>query len=26
LELLGDVAHVESRFGLFRDGVSVRAR
>jgi hypothetical protein len=23
---LGDVAHVESRFGPFRDGVSVRAR
>jgi hypothetical protein len=26
MELLGDVAHVESRFGLFHDGVSVRAR
>jgi hypothetical protein len=24
--LLGDVAHVESRFGTFRDGVSVVAR
>jgi hypothetical protein len=24
-ELLGDVAHVESRFGLFRDGASVVA-
>jgi hypothetical protein len=22
----GDVAHVESRFGLFHDGVSVEAR
>jgi hypothetical protein len=26
MELLGDVAHVESRFGPFHDGVSVRAR
>jgi hypothetical protein len=26
MELLGDMAHVESRFGTFRDGVSVRAR
>jgi hypothetical protein len=26
MELLGDVAHVESRFGTFRDSVSVRAR
>jgi hypothetical protein len=26
MELLGDVTHVESRFGPFRDGVSVRAR
>jgi hypothetical protein len=25
-ELLGDVAHVESCFGPFRDGVSVEAR
>jgi hypothetical protein len=24
-ELLGDVAHVESCFGLFSDGVSVKA-
>jgi hypothetical protein len=23
MELLGDVAHVESHFGLFRDGASV---
>jgi hypothetical protein len=26
MELLGDVAHVESHFGTFRDSVSVRAR
>jgi hypothetical protein len=26
MELLDDVAHVESQFGLFRDGVSARAR
>ena len=26
MELLGDVGHVESCFGLFRDGVSVDAR
>jgi hypothetical protein len=26
MELLGDVAHVESRFFPFRDGVSIRAR
>jgi hypothetical protein len=26
MELLGDVAHVEFRFGLFSDSVSVRAR
>jgi hypothetical protein len=26
MELLGDVGHVESRFGPFRDGVSVGAR
>jgi hypothetical protein len=26
MELLGDVAHVESQFGPFRDGVSVGAR
>jgi hypothetical protein len=26
MELLGDVGHVESRFGLFGDGVSVSAR
>jgi hypothetical protein len=26
MELLGDVGHVESHFGLFRDGVSVGAR
>jgi hypothetical protein len=26
LELLGDGGHVESRFGLFQDGVSVGAR
>jgi hypothetical protein len=26
MELLGDVAHVKSRFGTFRDGVSVRKR
>jgi hypothetical protein len=26
MELIGDVAHVESCSGLFRDGVSVRAR
>jgi hypothetical protein len=26
MELLGDVAHVESRFSLFHDGVSVGAR
>jgi hypothetical protein len=26
MELLGDVAHLESCFGLFRDSVSVRAR
>jgi hypothetical protein len=26
MELLGDVAHVESRFGLFHGGVSVEAR
>jgi hypothetical protein len=26
MELLGDVGHVESRFGLFGDGVSVGAR
>jgi hypothetical protein len=26
MELLGDVAHVESRFGPFHDGVNVRAR
>jgi hypothetical protein len=25
MELLGDVAHVESCFGLFSDGVSVKA-
>jgi hypothetical protein len=25
MELLGVVGHLESRFGLFRDGVSVRA-
>jgi hypothetical protein len=26
MELLGHVGHVESRFGLFGDNVSVRAR
>jgi hypothetical protein len=26
MELLGDVAHVESRFGTFREGVSVGTR
>jgi hypothetical protein len=26
MELVGDVAHVESRFGLFSDSVSVGAR
>jgi hypothetical protein len=26
MELLGDVGHVESRFGPFRDSVSVGAR
>jgi hypothetical protein len=26
MELLGDVAHVEERFGPFHDGFSVRAR
>jgi hypothetical protein len=26
MELLGDVGHVKSRFGLLRDGVSVGAR
>jgi hypothetical protein len=26
MELLGDVGHVESRFGLFGDSVSVGAR
>jgi hypothetical protein len=26
MELLGDVGHVKSRFGLFGDGVSVNAR
>jgi hypothetical protein len=26
MEFLGDVAHVESHFGPFSDGVSVRAR
>jgi hypothetical protein len=26
MELLDDVAQVESQFGLFRDGVSARAR
>ena len=26
MELLGDVGHVESRFSLFRDSVSVSAR
>jgi hypothetical protein len=26
VELLGDVAHVESRFGTFRDSVIVRKR
>jgi hypothetical protein len=26
MELLGGVAHVESRFGPFKDGVSVGAR
>jgi hypothetical protein len=26
MELLDDVAHVESRFGPFRDGVSARSR
>jgi hypothetical protein len=26
MELLGDVGHVESRFGPFADGVSVGAR
>jgi hypothetical protein len=26
MELLDDVAHVESHFGLFRDGVSAGAR
>jgi hypothetical protein len=26
MELLGDEGHVESRFGLFRDGVCVGAR
>ena len=26
MEILGDVGHVESRFGLFGDGVSVGAR
>jgi hypothetical protein len=26
MELLGDMAHVESRFVKFRDGVSVGAR
>jgi hypothetical protein len=26
MELLGDVALVESRFGTFRDGISVRAK
>jgi hypothetical protein len=26
MELLGDMGHVESRFGLFVDGISVGAR
>jgi hypothetical protein len=26
MELLGDVGHVKSRFGLFGDGVSVSVR
>jgi hypothetical protein len=26
MEFVGDVGHVESRLGLFRDGVSVGAR
>jgi ArsR family metal-binding transcriptional regulator len=26
MKLLGDVGHLESCFGLFEDGVSVRAR
>jgi hypothetical protein len=26
MELLGNVAYVKSRFGTFRDGVSVEAR
>jgi hypothetical protein len=26
MELLGDVGHVESRFGAFKDSVSVGAR
>jgi hypothetical protein len=26
MELLGDVGHLESRFGLFGDGLSVTAR
>jgi hypothetical protein len=26
MELLGDVSHVETRFGLLRDSVSVGAR
>ena len=26
MELLGDVGHVESRFGVFGDGVSIGAR
>jgi hypothetical protein len=26
MELLGDVGHVDSRFGLFRDSVNVDAR
>jgi hypothetical protein len=26
MELLGDVAHVQRHFGLFRDGFSVGAR
>jgi hypothetical protein len=26
MELLGDVGHVETRFGLFRDSISVGAR
>jgi hypothetical protein len=26
MELLGDVGHVESRFGPFRDGVGVSAK